>query len=735
MEKSILPHPPRLLLGAAALFWGASHGRPAIGLLVAFVLECPNWLQVRWKTSPGLHHRLAQVIFAALLVIILSARLETDPAEAILSITRWLPIFLLPLILAERFGSCGATPTSALSQVLSFRLRNPSSSTISLGYPYFFLFLLTGGLNPTSSLFYGLGVLTLVFSALFFTARQGRERPTAWAFASLLTTLSALSIAATLFFIYEYLFQGGWRSEIDQGLPTESTTYLGRINEIKQSHTLRWRLRVLEGAAPDLLPLASYNTFGNNNWLALPEVPLDDSSDPTHSFRDRDFSPLFSAPPEAATPQLFAFEESALDEQNPPQLALRGRLENLDLLPLPYRVQTIQNLPAQALEANPLGSVRAVSPATAIVDFQTHSAETDLDTPPGRSDLALGGRRLTDRRALINHALESFWTESETTLRPDPPFDSPPPPSPPVSETIARIETLQKRFQTDFSYSLSTRTPSPKARRLPAVAAFLSDTRQGHCEYFATAGTLLLRRAGIPARYVVGYSVQEQNGPDEYYIRGIHAHAWVRAYLGGTWTLQEGLWRCLGGQWVTLDFTPSSWVQAHPPKITLTRRVAEAWQLFTEDFALWRSRLALNPPLLWMAGLLSAAVAIFLFRRLFQTSLKAESQTLLSRTPAGQTLKALEQKLAALTEPRPPHQPLASWLISLQKHPTLQELPLKELAKTYQTAAFSPQESHLQGLRKSIAKVDSALPQDRGSKLPITSPNKNKDPVTKVTPS
>ena len=43
--------------------------------------------------------------------------------------------------------------------------------------------------------------------------------------------------------------------------------------------------------------------------------------------------------------------------------------------------------------------------------------------------------------------------------------------------------------------------------RRTALEDFLLRTRAGHCEYFATATVLLLRAAGIPARYAVGYAV------------------------------------------------------------------------------------------------------------------------------------------------------------------------------------------------------------------------------------
>lgn len=63
------------------------------------------------------------------------------------------------------------------------------------------------------------------------------------------------------------------------------------------------------------------------------------------------------------------------------------------------------------------------------------------------------------------------------------------------------------------------------------VAHFLYEER-GYCIHFATAGTLLLRMQGIPARYVTGYVVQlDSRGRGQ--ALDSDAHAWVEIYLDG----------------------------------------------------------------------------------------------------------------------------------------------------------------------------------------------------------
>ena len=63
------------------------------------------------------------------------------------------------------------------------------------------------------------------------------------------------------------------------------------------------------------------------------------------------------------------------------------------------------------------------------------------------------------------------------------------------------------------------------------VTHFLTEGR-GYCIHFATAGVLLLRMQGIPARYVTGYVVQLDNRGRGQALDS-DAHAWVEIYLDG----------------------------------------------------------------------------------------------------------------------------------------------------------------------------------------------------------
>jgi Transglutaminase-like enzymes, putative cysteine proteases len=64
------------------------------------------------------------------------------------------------------------------------------------------------------------------------------------------------------------------------------------------------------------------------------------------------------------------------------------------------------------------------------------------------------------------------------------------------------------------------------------VDEFLFSTRQGFCEHYASAFTVLMRAAGIPARVVTGYQGGEYNPAGNYLIvYQRDAHAWAEVWL------------------------------------------------------------------------------------------------------------------------------------------------------------------------------------------------------------
>lgn len=113
-------------------------------------------------------------------------------------------------------------------------------------------------------------------------------------------------------------------------------------------------------------------------------------------------------------------------------------------------------------------------------------------------------------------------------------------PDEPGPEALARRLCAALR---GFRYTLenpSGRTPNP-------LQDFLTRSRAGHCEYFASALCFALRHRGIPARVVIGYRLGPWVPEGGYWvITEAEAHGWVEY-------LDEGK-----GVWIPLDPTPAA---------------------------------------------------------------------------------------------------------------------------------------------------------------------------------
>lgn len=109
---------------------------------------------------------------------------------------------------------------------------------------------------------------------------------------------------------------------------------------------------------------------------------------------------------------------------------------------------------------------------------------------------------------------------------------------------MENAQTLEKYFtqSSEFTYSLNL---SIKDASVDPLEDFIFNRKTGHCEYYASAMTMMLRAVGIPSRLVSGFKGGSYHPEREtYLIRQLHAHSWVEAYIDD--------------RWVTFDPTPAT---------------------------------------------------------------------------------------------------------------------------------------------------------------------------------
>jgi protein-glutamine gamma-glutamyltransferase len=158
---------------------------------------------------------------------------------------------------------------------------------------------------------------------------------------------------------------------------------------------------------------------------------------------------------------------------------------------------------------------------------------------------------------------------------------------------LQKALALERHFHTLDRYRYSLNLEFARDERLDPIEDFVVNHRTGHCEYFASALTLMLRSQGIPARLVVGYRGGDFNSLGRYYVvQQKHAHAWVEAWIppGGVDSAELAGSPSPGGSWYRLDPTPASREGLQDAEgETLVRRIEHAFDyvdLMWRDYVL-----------------------------------------------------------------------------------------------------------------------------------------------------
>lgn len=105
------------------------------------------------------------------------------------------------------------------------------------------------------------------------------------------------------------------------------------------------------------------------------------------------------------------------------------------------------------------------------------------------------------------------------------------------TSTYDKAQAIAEYVKKSATYDLNT-TRMP-AREKDFAKWFLEDSDTGYCTHFATAATVLLQAAGIPARYVIGYTAKVEAGGYTI-VCSCDAHAWAEYWIPGFgWTILE----------------------------------------------------------------------------------------------------------------------------------------------------------------------------------------------------
>lgn len=640
--------PPPWLLPAGLLFWGLHSGLWWLAAPLALLTLLPAWLGSRFALAPTERRRVADL--CTVMILLAGAWLllnQTHISTVLVRLIQWLPGLLFPLLAVQLSAASPGVEAAVLFPSLRRRGGRPGADVlVDLRWPYLLLCIIAAAMVPPQAPWFLPSLAVLAAGALLPWAPALPGRGPVLTGSLVITLTLALVLAAGIRIGHDAIEQAAlaWMERwLGVGLdPYRATTAIGDVGRLKGSG--RILLRVYPDAPPDgtlLLRTASYDRYVDGTWFTTGSP----------------FSPL---PDDAGRRALAANgvrtgPGTAPDSAGMRIVMLLRRTEGL--LPLPQDTGLVTGLEGQRLERNAYGTLRFTDTGGApLLNYRVHpppaTARPSLAAPPSPADLRLHG---PDAPAIERLAAELGLADLPTA---------------------DALRTLGRHFASQFRYTLDL--PATPAGVGP-LTHFLTTTRTGHCEYFATAAALTLRAAGIPARYVRGWSVQEYSALEDAWIaRDHHAHAWVEAHVDGRWR--------------AFDPTPPEWV--------VLEAAGRPWTQQIGDFLAWL-RLSLSGAAAedrrdrdWLLLPLAALVLLLgwrIVRRVRRgsgtdgkTGLPTPAKT--SQTP----FAAVERTAAGHGHGREAHETLLEWARRLRREGVPTATILADAVALYYRSRFDP---------------------------------------------
>jgi len=501
---------PPFFLGAALAFWGWQTGHLAVGLALGAALEALRALHLRIDLGTEQHSSIADLstVGFVLLAVLLAA--NRDIGSGILQSFIWLPVAISPILAAQFVTSERRIPLSALFRYMrKLRRENPAikDPPVDVSTVYCALVLLSAGVANRRGPEYYVGVVAGAAGLLYCALPPARRSA-----ASLASAAAMLAAAAALGYAGHVGLQEAQLALVDWVLdlnlrsmdtdPYRSRTELGSVGRLKKYDAIVLRVYA-EGhdiSEFQLLHRSSYNTYIAGTWLA-------------RGARMENLDSL-------ADNETWILQPTAGPASGLRRIRFSARFDaGRATLPLPPGTTRLAKFPAAVVERNALGAVHA----KLAVDWANYEAlggpGIAFYAPPGDEDLLVPA----EERGVLDRKVQELGLAA---LAP--------------AERLRAIE----RYLAGFEYASYRERPVPPGET--ALGDFLTRTRRGHCEYFATAATLLARAAGVPARYATGFAAIEYSALEgAWVVRTRHSHAWTRAWVDG--------------RWIDLDTTPAVW--------------------------------------------------------------------------------------------------------------------------------------------------------------------------------
>lgn len=679
--------PPPFLLAAALLLWGWQTGLIAFALLMAVVLEAARWIE--WRVDFGIKdfNRVLDLVglLAAVggiyciltreatnqVMAMFQATNFTAQSKAVNSISQttfiyfqWFPMILFPAVAALAYSTSEQVPRSCffmLARRRAARLGVPQPVTpgINLFYPYLAVVLFSACLANQRNEWFYFAVCGVVAAALWAT-RPGRFSTVIWLATLILVVkagfyghrglnqLQALVENKVASWVSNWARRSGERNSTD--------TAIGKIGQLKLSGKIVMLVEPETGPVPPLLRDSTYSRFESPRWSNFRQ-----SSNPVTPTEDGNTWPLLT--------------KRATNAVHLMTFATRGQT----VLSTPPGTAVLHNLLATEMHTNSHGVIRVLGAAD-FLHFRAMHGPGDSALDPPIPDQMFHFPDDHEHGLWLDGDLQIPLAELEaiSKIAKELKLDRLP--------EAERIRAVQQFFASGFKYGSflpSSLVTVPEG--MTPLGFFLLKNRVGHCEYYATATALLLRRADIPARYAYGWSVQEpEKDSKRFVVRERHAHAWC-VY-----------WSDEAKAWIDLDTTPGDWARTEEQNASLWEPLSDQWSRAWFAFSQWRwyggAGEWQNYLLLALLGLIALLAWRVLSRQRRQRKAEGEvAEEWLHRPGLDSEFYRIEARLDELGLGRRDGEGLSDWLTRIEPLAKLPVASLRQLLALHYRLRFDPQ--------------------------------------------
>ncbi len=517
----------RYVLFLGIIFWGYQCSLLEFAIPMAVILETRFFTSRRWKLTMPDFYRTADLTSCMFIIVGFYLFLNRASQPFLTTLLAWLPIVFFPLVTVIAYS----TKNKMSLDILFYSLRRqpePINQAWNMNFVYLGMCLVASAtqvptsLGETSPRAIFFPIATILVMLALFPIRSPRFSVKIW-----LLSMGVIFLVANFThqgFRSTHLALKAWTQQLianyiqQRSDPLRTKTSIGAVGKLKSSNTILFRVKPNTGqAAPKLLQEASYDMPTANGWMVF-NSDFDDVS------QTDDFQWSFGNPQQAGSSATI----------------YKAFRRDTALVPVPQNLTRISDLQATSVYKSQYGTVKGQglvpSPSFKIsfggtTTIATRATRVDTFIPP-------------DQSALIAKVLAPHIVDSDPLL------------------------TLESVFK-NFRYSLY----QPSTQK-DVLEEFLIRSKAGHCEYFASATVMMLRELGIPARYTVGFAIQEYEPMlDMFIVRQRHAHAWAQAFIDGKWQV--------------IDMTPSIWADNEAAEASFLRPAIDLLSNATFAFQIW----------------------------------------------------------------------------------------------------------------------------------------------------